>query len=92
MRVDCLVSFVWGYWGDAAASAMLPYLLAFALWIIFWRRIVLSAVFGGVRRMNTWIRCIVVGIFFSGFGLAKAEDVTSKRVLFLGNSVFYYDG
>jgi len=42
--------------------------------------------------MNTWIRIIVVGILLSGFGLASAADVASKRVLFLGNSVFYYDG
>lgn len=42
--------------------------------------------------MKRWIRYFVVGIFFSGFGLARAEDVSSKRVFFLGNSVFYYDG
>lgn len=42
--------------------------------------------------MNTWIRCFVVGILLSGLGLAGPAEGASKRVLFLGNSVFYYDG
>ena len=46
----------------------------------------------GNSRIKIWLTTFIIGLLLAGNSISFGQDVKSHRVLFLGNSVFYYKG